>query len=73
MEWSDGRSQTQGYAGLHTKLSDDELVSQFSGRSLISEKLEIFKHVLRQSRQTFVKLGFTTQDLCDNKRILDLI
>jgi hypothetical protein len=54
-ERSDGRSQgslTQGHTGLHTKLSDDELVSQFSGRSL-SEKLEIFKRVLRQSHQTF--------------------
>jgi hypothetical protein len=48
-ERSDGRSQTQGHA---TKLSDDKLVSQFSGRSL-SEKLDIFKCVLRQSHQTF--------------------
>ncbi|KAN0079238.1 hypothetical protein V8E54_004452 [Elaphomyces granulatus] len=54
-ERSDGRSQdspTPGHTGLNTKLSDDELVSQFSGRSL-SEKLEIFKRVLRQSHQTF--------------------
>jgi hypothetical protein len=52
-ERSDGRisqgSLTQGHTGLHTKLSDDELVSQFSGRSLS----EIFKRVLRQSHQTF--------------------
>lgn len=36
------------------KLSDDEIVKQFRGRSL-NQKLEIFKRVLRQSHRSFIK------------------
>ena len=43
----------------HSKLSDDELVNQFDRKSL-NEKLELFKHVLRNSHQTFSDLRFTT-------------
>jgi hypothetical protein len=40
---------------MDTKLSDDEIVKQFRGRSL-SQKLGIFKRVLRQSHHPFILL-----------------
>jgi len=45
------RQWKQGH-GLHATLSDDELVKGFTGKSL-SEKLGIFKRILRQSHQSF--------------------
>lgn len=49
------RHERDSEHGLHAKLSDDELVGQFAGKSL-SEKLAIFKGVLRQSHQSFSDL-----------------
>jgi hypothetical protein len=40
---------------MDKKLSDDEVIKQFRGRSL-SQKLGIFKRVLRQSHQSFILL-----------------
>jgi hypothetical protein len=45
----------QDSMNMDKKLSDDEVVKQFRGRSL-SQKLRIFKRVLRQSHQSFILL-----------------
>ena len=46
--------------GLHVKLSDDELVRQFTGKSL-SEKLAIFYDTLINHSVILLKPGLTTQ------------
>jgi hypothetical protein len=46
------KSSQQGRHDSSSKLSDDELVEQFSGRSF-GDKLAIFRRILRQSHQSF--------------------
>lgn len=47
------KSSQQGrHDSISSKLSDDELVEQFSGRSF-GDKLAIFRRILRQSHQSF--------------------